>query len=63
MASRSVEGLEVVRKVLETSSEDELRSVLGRMLAQLMEEEVRGVCNAGLGERSPERAVYRNGYR
>jgi len=54
---------EVVAKLLSDEHADLLRESLGWMVGQLMEVEVSGLIGAELGERTPDRATHRNGYR
>src|SRR5215217_2575913 len=54
---------EVVAKLLSDEHADLLRESLGWMVGQLMEAEVSGLIGAELGERTPDRATHRNGYR
>jgi len=52
-----------LRKSLEESSPDLLRSLLQAVVEQLMSAEADSRCGAGYGERSAERVNARNGYR
>ena len=53
-----------LRALLEKSSDaDLLREMIGFTAERLMELEVDGLTSAAYGERSPERANQRNGYR
>jgi transposase-like protein len=52
-----------LRKQLETTSPDLLRSMVKDFAEALMSAEADVVCGAGYGERSPERVNRRNGYR
>jgi putative transposase len=54
---------EVVRKVLVDEHADVLRESLLWLVAQLMEVEVSELIGAERGERTPDRATHRNGYR
>ena len=54
---------EVVAKLLSDEHADLLRESLGWMVGRLMEVEVSGLIGAELGERTPDRATHRNGYR
>src|SRR5436853_7633596 len=54
---------EVVAKLMSDEHADFLRESLRWMVEQLMEAEVSGMIGAELGERTPDRATYRNGYR
>jgi hypothetical protein len=54
---------EVVRKVLVDEHADVLRESLRWLVAQLMEVEVSELIGAERGERTPDRATHRNGYR
>jgi putative transposase len=54
---------EVVRKVLVDEHADVLRESLRWLVAQLMEVEVSELIGAEHGERTPDRATHRNGYR
>ena len=63
MADKSVEGLEVVRHVLEQAHPDLLREVLYEALSRFMDAEVGALCKADYRERTSERATSRNGYR
>ncbi len=52
-----------VADALATASPDLLRSLLSTFIQALMSAEADAVCGAGYGERNPERANSRNGYR
>jgi putative transposase len=54
---------EVVAKLMSDEHADLLRESLGWMVEQLMEVEVSELIGAELGERTPDRATHRNGYR
>ena len=54
---------EVVAKLMSDEHADVLRESLRWMMEQLMEAEVSGLIGAELGERTPDRATHRNGYR
>jgi transposase-like protein len=54
---------EVVAKLLSTEHVDLVRESLRWIVEQLMEAEVSELIGAGLGERTPDRATHRNGYR
>lgn len=57
-----VEVASELGKLLETDA-DPMRALLGRMLRLVMEAEASALCGAEHGERSEERANWRNGYR
>ena len=61
MATTSMTSLDFVRNLIEQP--DVLRSVLERVVDELMEAEVDALCGAGRGERSPDRVNHRNGHR
>ena len=54
---------EVVRKVLLDEHADVIREAVQTVCRQLMEVEVSDLIGAELGERTPDRATHRNGYR
>jgi putative transposase len=54
---------EVVRKVLLDEHADVIREAVQTVCRQLMEVEVSALIGAELGERTPDRATHRNGYR
>jgi transposase-like protein len=54
---------EVVRQVMMREHGDVLRAALEAVCEQLMEGEVSELIGAELGERTPDRATHRNGYR
>jgi transposase-like protein len=54
---------EVVSQLLSEEHADFLRESLRWMVAQLMEAEVTELVGAAHGERTPDRATHRNGYR
>ena len=59
----SMTPAEAASKVLESEHGDFLREAVRCVLRDLMEGEVSEIAGASFGERSPERAVQRNGYR
>jgi putative transposase len=61
--SRRMTVEEVVRGLLEDEHADVLRESLRWLVAQLMEVEVSELIGAEHGERTPDRATRRNGYR
>lgn len=61
--SQSMTTDEVVAKLLSTEHVDVLRESLRWVVEQLMEAEVTELIGAGHGERTPDRATHRNGYR
>lgn len=63
MTNENVDARELLSKVLTEGSGDFLLQVLAEGLRHVMEAEVSALCRAGYRERSPERAVSRNGYR
>jgi putative transposase len=62
-AVASIDAIDWLRKQIEESAPDPLRTMLVEMVNLLMSAEVDAVCNAGYQERSVERANSRNGYR
>jgi transposase-like protein len=58
-----IEAIEWLRKQVEEGAPDPLRVLLTEMVTRLMGAEVDAVCGASFGERHPERANQRNGYR
>jgi putative transposase len=60
--SKSVNPTDLVREALE-GHQDMLRAMLARTLREVMAAEVTALCGAELGERAPDRAAQRNGYR
>jgi putative transposase len=62
-ASQSMTTAEVVRKTLLDEHADFLKEAVAMVAAQLMEAEISAEIGAAHGERSPERATHRNGYR
>lgn len=62
-APASIDAIEWLRKQIEETAPDPLRTMLVEMVNRLMSAEVDAVCNAGYRERSGERAKRRNGYR
>ena len=54
---------EVVRKVLLDEHADVIREAVETVCRQLMEVEVSELIGAERGERTPDRATHRNGYR
>ena len=63
MVERTMDVRGWLRKQLELASPDLLRPMVKDMAAALMSAEADALCGAGYGERSPERANRRNGYR
>ena len=61
--SRSMTTPEVVAKTLLAEHGDFLREAVAMVATELMEAEIAGQIGAGHGERSPDRATHRNGYR
>jgi len=61
--SQSMTTPEVVAKTLIEEHGDFLRDAVAMVAAQLMEAEIADEIGASRGERSPERATHRNGYR
>jgi len=62
-ATASIDAFEWLRKQIEETAPDPLKSMLTEMVSLLMSAEVEAVCGAGYGERSGERVNSRNGYR
>ncbi len=60
---RRMTAEEVVAKLMSDEHADVLRESLRWMVEQLMEVEVSELIGAELGERTPDRATHRNGYR
>jgi transposase-like protein len=58
-----MDALTWLRKQLESDCPDLVRAMLERFASQLMSAEADALCGAAYGERSPERATKRNGYR
>lgn len=63
MSNVKVEPLEGLSNALLEGNRDILREILAEALRTFMDAEVRAVCGAGYGERSPERLNSRNGHR
>ncbi len=63
MPSRNVDLREVVSNLLTENNTDFLRNALARVLHELMDAEISGVCNAEYGERYSSRLNSRNGGR
>jgi len=61
--SQSMTTPEVVAKTLIAEHGDFLREAVAMVATQLMEAEISAQIGAGRGERSPDRATHRNGYR
>ena len=61
--TKSMTAEEVVGYLMAEEHADFLRESLEWMISQLMEAEVTGLIGAELGERTPDRATHRNGYR
>ncbi|HUH94357.1 MAG TPA: IS256 family transposase [Casimicrobiaceae bacterium] len=62
-APASIDAIEWLRKQIEESAPDPLKTMLVEMVNVLMGAEVDAICGAGYRERSGERANSRNGYR
>ena len=63
MAEERIDGIEGVRKLVESAQPDVLRELLQTIVTQLMSAEADGLCGAGYGGRSAPRVNSRNGYR
>lgn len=63
MAEERIDGIEGLRKLVESAQPDVLRELLQTIVTQLMSAEADVLCGAGYGERSAERVNSRNGYR
>jgi putative transposase len=63
MATTSMDGVSVIRDLIERAHPDQLRAMVKVMAERLMSAEADAVCGAPYGERSPERINARNGYR
>ena len=62
-ATASIDAIEWLRKQIEETAPDPLRTMLTEMVNLLMAAEIDGVCGAGYRERSEGRENSRNGYR
>ncbi len=62
-ANPSIDPARFLHEQLASASPDLLREMLSTFVSALMGAEADAVCNAGYGERSPERTNVRNGYR
>lgn len=62
-AKPSIDPIRFLEEQLAAASPDLLRAMLKTFVEALMSAEADAVCGAGYGERSPERATCRNGYR
>lgn len=62
-AKPSIDPTRFLEEQLAAASPDLLRAMLKTFVEALMSAEADAVCGAGYGERSPERATCRNGYR
>src|SRR4051812_23057883 len=62
-APASIDAIEWLRKQIEESAPDPLKTMLVEMVNLLMSAEVDAMCGAGYRERTGERANSRNGYR
>jgi len=62
-ATASIDAFEWLRKQIEETAPDPLKTMLTEMVNALMRAEIDAVCGAGYGERSGERVNSRNGYR
>ena len=63
MVESSMDLLGWVRKQVEAADGDLLRELVRTFAEALMQAETTALCNAGYGERTPERTNARNGYR
>ncbi|HEY7927082.1 MAG TPA: IS256 family transposase [Candidatus Dormibacteraeota bacterium] len=63
MATNSMDALTWFRKQVEAADADLLREMITTFAGALMEAEAGALCGAEYGERTPERANSRNGYR
>ena len=63
MATTSMDGVSVIREMIERAHPDQLRAMVKVMAERLMSAEADAVCGAPYGERSPERVNAHNGYR
>ena len=63
MVTKTMDLIGEVRKHLEQASPDLLREMVATFAELLMSADADAACNAGFGERSPERINKRNGYR
>ena len=62
-ATASIDAIEWLRKQIEETAPDPLKTMLTEMVSLLMSAEVDAVCGAGYGERHGDRTNSRNGYR
>lgn len=60
MAEERIDGIDSVRKLVESPQPDVLRELLQTIVTQLMSAEADGLCEDGYGERSAERVNSRN---
>lgn len=63
MTQRNVDLIELIGNALETEHGDVLRDLLGDVVRQVMDAEVKVLCGADFGERTTDRKNSRNGYR
>lgn len=63
MTTTSIESLTWLREQVEQADTDLLREMVRTVAEALMSAEATALCNAGYGERTPERTNARNGYR
>src|SRR6266508_5099516 len=63
MVTPSIESLTWLREQVEQADGDLLREMVRTVAEALMSAEATALCNAGYGERTPERTNARNGYR
>ena len=63
MTTTSIETLAWLREHLAQADTDLLREMVRTVAEALMSAEATALCNAGYGERTPERTNARNGYR
>lgn len=63
MATPSMDGVALMREMIEQAHPDQLRAMVKVFAESLMSAEADAVCGAAYGERSTERVNARNGYR
>ena len=62
-ATASIDAIEWLRKQIEETAPDPLKTMLTTMVGALMSAEIDAACGAGYRERNEERENSRNGYR